>query len=121
MRVNGFGARHVVYEAVGFCGGVHPTIKPIFRVAFNTVGIFVHTFQIQQACVQHAHRQIEPMLYGVQVNLVAQNVPVYRLQKRKTVGLQALEQVGAAKTHQTLASAAQVVDDLAFWPGCGLL
>ena len=40
-------------------------------------------------------------------------MPVNRLQKRETTRFQTLEQVGAAKAHQSLASAPQVIDLLA--------
>jgi hypothetical protein len=57
------------------------------------------------------------VLDGVQIDLVAQDVPVDRLQEGEAAGLQPLEQVGAAEAHQALAGAAQVLDEFAF---CGV-
>ena len=94
--------------------GLDQAVEQIFRVALQALGVFIDAFGVQQAGVQGADGQVEPVLDGVEIDLVAQDVPVDRLQKREATGLQPLEQVGAAKTHQPLARTPQVLDELAF-------
>jgi hypothetical protein len=53
-----------------------------------------------------------PLLDGVQVDEVAQDVALDRLQERLAAALQPLEQVGAAEAHQALAGAGEVGDQL---------
>jgi hypothetical protein len=120
LLVDRLGAGHVVGQAVFLGHRVDQTVQQVFGVALQAFGVFVHPLQVEQSSVQHTHRQVEPVINGVQVDLVAQNVPVDRLQEREAVGLQPLEQVGAAETHEPLARFAQVLDQFALGR-CGLL
>ena len=117
LLINSLRTGQSVRLHVNFIDHLHHAVEQVFLVALDALRVFVDAVGVQQASIEHAYGQVEPVLDGVEVDAVAKNVTVNRLQKREARRLQALEKIGPAKTHQPLAGTAQVVDELAL--GCG--
>ena len=62
---------------------VRHTVEQIFLIALQAFRVFVDTIGVEQACIEHAHGQVEPILNGVEINLVAQDMAVNGLQERE--------------------------------------
>ena len=68
---------------VNFIDHLHHAVEQVFLVALDALRVFVDAVGVQQASVEHAHGQVEPVLDGVEVDAVAKNVTVDRLQERE--------------------------------------
>ena len=90
LLISRFGARHAVGCSVFLGHRLDQSIEQIFRFTLHAFSVFIHVLEIEQPCIKDAHGQIQSVLDGVEINLVAQNVPVNRLQERKARGFQAV-------------------------------
>ncbi len=75
--------------------------------------------RVEQRGVLRAKRQVQSRFDGMQVDEVAQDVPLHRLDEGWPAALQAFEQVGATEAHQAFASVREILQLLCFrggWP-----
>ena len=68
---------------VSVCHRLDHAVEQVLLIAFQAFSVFVDAVSVQQAGIEHAHRKVEPVLDGVEVDAVAQDVAVYRLQERE--------------------------------------
>ena len=76
LRIDHFGTCKRIGDAINFVLRLDHAVEHIFRFALHAFGVFVDTITVDQSGVLNADGKVKPALYGVQVNLVAQNVAV---------------------------------------------